>query len=315
MRKLSTLAVLLAACIGMSAQEKVTFMPAWTPQAQFAGFYVALEKGFYAAEGLDVTIEHMGINSSIPGIVRIKEGEVDIIESHPIQSLLAREEGLKIVNVFQVTQNTGIMIASHKPVPDIKSLEGMKIGRWKSGFSEICEICLASNHVNVEWVPFLSGINLYISKAVDATVVMSYNELNSVFEAVGTLPEDHLVKFSDYGYNIPEDGLYVTEDYLAKHADIVAKFCEATRKGWLWCRDNREEALDIVMDYVEKTGVRTSRYHQQEMLKGMLDLTVNPDSGNMDFQQIPEDRYNSLMDILVKMNYLSNPIPYKEFIR
>lgn len=315
MKKLLTLIIFLTSCLGMNAQEKITFMPVWTPQAQFAGFYVALEKGFYAAEGLDATIEHMGINSSKPGILRIAEGEVDIIGSHPIQSLMARDGGLKIVNVLQLTQNTGLTIVSHKPIPDIQSLNGMKIARWKSGFSEICEVCLASNNVNVEWIPFLNGINIFISNAVDATVVMSYNELNALREAVGTIPEDHIIKFSDYGYNIPEDGLYVTEDYLAKHPDTVAKFCEATKKGWLWCREHPEEALDILMDYVDKAGVKTSRYHQQLMLQGMLDLLINSDTGKMDFQQLREDRYNALIESLIKMNFISKPIQYKEFIR
>lgn len=315
MKRLLTIILFLTAVIRLGAQEKMTFMPAWTPQAQFVGFYVALEKGYFASEGLDVTIEHMGVNSSKPGILRIEEGEVDIIGSHPIQALLARESGLKIVNVLQLTQDTGIMIVSHKPIPDIKSLEGMKIGRWKSGFSEICEVCLMSNNVNVEWVPFLSGINLFISKAVDATVAMSYNEMNSIIEAVGSIPEEQIIKFSDYGYNIPEDGLYVTEDYLEKHADAVKKFCEASKKGWLWCFDNKEEALDILMGYVERTGVKTSRYHQKVMLDEMLKLIINPDSGKPDFKQIRENNFNKLIDNLMSMNYLSKNVSYKEFIR
>lgn len=316
MKKLLTILFSLTICIGgLVAREKITFMPAWTPQAQFIGFYVAQEKGFYAEEGLDVAIEHMGINSSKSGILRIAEGEVDIIGSHPIQSLLAREGGLKIVNVLQIAQNTALMVVSHKPIPDIKSLNGMKVGRWKSGFSEICEVCLTSNNVEVEWIPFLSGINLFISKAVDATVVMSYNEMNSILEAVGDIPDDHIIKFSDYGYNIPEDGLYVTEEYLATHGDEVAKFCEATKKGWLWCYEHKEEALDILMDYVARTGVRTSRYHQQLMLDGMLELIINSNTGKPDFLQIQEGKFNTLVDALVKLNYLSKPVSYKEFIR
>lgn len=315
MRKSFTLILFLIICQCLIAQEKITFMPAWSPQAQFAGYYVALEKGFYANKGLDVTIEHVGINSSKPGTVRLKQGEVDIIVSHPIQALLARNGGLPLVNVLQVFQNTGLMIVCHKAISDIKALEGMKVGIWETGFSEVCEVCLKSNGVHVEWVPYLNGINLFISKAIDATVVMSYNELNLLREAMGEIPEDHIIKFSDYGYKIPEDGLYVTEEYLATHGKTVNDFKSATKNGWIYCKEHPEEALDIVMDYVAKAGVKTSRFHQGLMLNGIIDLVTNINTGNPDFLQIQEGGFNKMVSYLVSMGYLSRPITYNEFVR
>lgn len=315
MRKSFTLILFLIICQCLIAQEKITFMPNWSPQAQFAGYYVALEKGFYANKGLDVTIEHVGMNSSKPGTVRLKQGEVDIIVSHPIQALIARNGGLPLVNVLQIFQNTGLMIVCHKAISDIKALEGMKVGIWETGFSEVCEVCLKSNGVHVEWVPYLNGINLFISKAIDATVVMSYNELNLLREAMGEIPEDHIIKFSDYGYKIPEDGLYVTEEYLATHGKIVNDFKSATKNGWKYCKEHPEEALDIVMDYVAKAGIKTSRFHQGLMLKGALDLITNINTGNLDFLQLQEGGFNKMVSYLVSIGYLSRPITYNEFVR
>lgn len=305
----------MLAGIASMAQEKMTFMPSWLPQAQFTGYYVALEKGFFADEGLDVTIEHIGVNSSKPGIDRLEEGEVDIIVSHPIQALLARDRGLKVKSVLQVNQTTAMMIVSRKKLDGPKSLNGLRIGRWKTGFSEICEVCCLSNGLEVEWVPFLNGINLFISGAIDATVCMSYNEYYALLEAVGDIPPEYTITFRDCGYDIPEDGLYVTEDYLAKHGDAVDKFCRATKKGWDWSIEHPDEALDIVMDYVAKCGVKTNRYHQKLMMEGIFELLVDHIYGEVDYEPIPQDVFDSLVKSLLQLGYIKNPVTYNEFVR
>lgn len=316
MKKTMLISFALACTLGASAQlQKMTFMPAWTPQAQFAGYYVAKDLGFFEEEGIDLTIEHMGINSAKPGIVRIAEGEVDIIESHPIQALLARDIGTNVKNVCQIAQNTGMMLVSHEPIDSLKSLEGKKIGRWQSGFSEICEISCIANDLHVNWVPFLNGINLFISGAIDASVVMSYNEYNLLIEAMGEIPQENVIRFADFGYDIPEDGLYVTEQYLAQHPEAVDGFCRAAKRGWTWCLDHREEAIDIVMKWTKEAGIRTNRYHQRLMLDGMLDLLKNPRTGEVDYASIDKDKFDTLVNFLVQLNYISEPVSYKEFFK
>ncbi len=308
-----TMAMALCMAVSAKAQEKMTLMPAWLPQSQFAGYYVALEKGFYADENIDLTIEHMGVNSSKPGIERIGSGEVDIIISHPIQALMARDYGLKVKNVLQVTQNTGIMIVSHKKLDGPQSLNGQSIGRWKSGFSEICEICCLNNNLDVKWVPFLNGINLFMSGAIDATVVMKYNEYYSLVEAMGSIDPENVLWFADCGYDIPEDGLYVTEEYLAGHRDLVERFCRASMKGWNYCVEHKEESVDIVLDYMEKVGVKTNRYHQTVMLDGMIELLRNRETGRIDYAPIPQDKYEKLVRDLLKAHYIETPVSYSEF--
>ena len=307
------MAMALCMAVSAKAQEKMTLMPAWLPQSQFAGYYVALEKGFYADENIDLTIEHMGVNSSKPGIERIGSCEVDIIISHPIQALMARDYGLKVKNVLQVTQNTGIMIVSHKKLDGPQSLNGQSIGRWKSGFSEICEICCLNNNLDVKWVPFLNGINLFMSGAIDATVVMKYNEYYSLVEAMGSIDPENVLWFADCGYDIPEDGLYVTEEYLVGHRDLVERFCRASMKGWNYCVEHKEECVDIVMDYMEKVGVKTNRYHQTVMLDGMIELLRNRETGRIDYAPIPQDKYDKLVRDLLKAHYIETPVSYSEF--
>jgi len=314
MKKLTIFFTVLLSVFPLLAQEKVTLMPAWRPQAQFAGYYIALEKGFFKEVGLDVTIEHIGVNSSRPPVERLADGEVDIIVSNPIQAILARDNGLKMKNVLQVNQTTGMMIVSHKPINGPKSLDGLSIGRWKIGFNEICDICCKANNIEVEWVPIISGVNVFLAKAVDATVVMSYAEYFDLVEAMGDIPKENTLRFGDCGYDIPEDGLYVTEDYFAAHPETVKKICEATKKGWNWCIDHREEAVDIIMDYVKSQGVRTNRFHQASMLDEMLNLLIDTKMDEVDYEPVPQDVFDVLVRYLVEMGLISKPVTYNDFL-
>ena len=218
-----------------------------------------------------------------------------------------------MAETLQVTQSTGMMVVSHKTLDGPQSLNGQSIGRWKSGFSEICEICCLNNNLDVRWVPFLNGINLFVSKAVDATVVMSYNEYYSLVEAMGSIDPDKVLRFADCGYDIPEDGLYVTEEYLATHRELVDRFCRATIKGWNYCVEHKEESIDIVMGFMEKAGVMTNRYHQSVMLDGMIELLKNRQTGLIDYSPIPQDKYDKLIEDLLKTNFIQEPVSYSDF--
>jgi len=314
MKKFTVLLMAIFFSWPLLSQEKITFMPAWQPQAQFAGYYIALEKGFYKEAGIDVTIEHIGVNSSRSPIERLSDGEVDIIVANPIQAILSRDKGHPVKNVLQVNQTTGMMIVSHKPISGPISLEGLSIARWKSGFNEICEVCCRANGINVNWVPILGGINVFLAEAVDATVVMTYAEYFDLVEAMGDIPKENTLRFSDCGYDIPEDGLYVTEEYLNAHPETVRKFCEATRKGWNWCLENREEAVDIIMAYLKSLGVRTNHFHQSSMLDEMLQLMVDRNMDEVDYEPVPQDVFNVLVKYLVEMGYISKPVTYNDFL-
>ena len=315
MKRILSSILAISLCLSLGAQEKIRLMPAWTPQAQFAGYYVAKDMGFYAEQGLDVDIQHIGVNSSKSGVSRIAEGEVDLIISNPIQALLARENGTGLVNVLQVNQSTGMMIVSHNPISGPQDLNGLKVGRWKSGFTEICLMWGKANDLHVEWIPFLNGINAFISGALDATVVMSYNEYYQLVEAMGEIPEENCIHFSDCGYDIPEDGVYATEEYVASHREAVDKFCEATKKGWDWCLEHREEAVDIVLAHMKECKLRSSRYHQTLMLDGILDLLYDKNLGMVSYEQISPDLFRHLVRELTQMGILSGEVSYGEFFK
>ena len=309
------LAVMLVLSWAPAQAQVVTFMPQWTPQTQFAGYYVAVEKGFYAEEGLDVIIDHFGGSSTESVVEKLARNKVDIITTQLVSAVLARDKGLKLVNVLQTTQINGLMCATNFPIESPQSLEGKKIGRWKVGFGEVSDMFCYRNGLTVEWIPYIQGINLFVSGAVDALLCYSFSEYLQLVLATGSIAEDHVIRFRDFGLDFPEDGLYVSEDYYKKNQDVVDKFVRASRKGWDYAREHPDEALDISMDFIRDYNVATSRTLQRMMLEEMLRLQVNPKTGVADYAPVSREVFESLNASLREMGYVKGIIKYEEMIR
>lgn len=196
------------------------------------GFYVASNMGYYKEAGLDVVIKHP--SASKPSINYLKEGESQFITQNLVTAMSFIDNGIPLVNVLQMSQQNNLMIVSHTPLNGKESLRGKKVGHWKSGFSELPMAMDKKFGLGIQWVPFISNVNLYISCAIDATVAMSYNEFFQLKIAGQRIKDEQLLYMRDIGYNVPEDGVYVTAEFYRKHKDLVTKFAEATRKGWEW---------------------------------------------------------------------------------
>ena len=305
---LMTLCMAVATLFHAHAQQ-ITFTPQWTPQSQFAGYYAALENGYYAEAGLDVAIVHP--TSSNNSMDMIKDGTSDIITSELIQAMMTTDADMKLVNLLQTTQHsTLVLISRTKNVRDFADLAGCRIGTWKVGFSEIPHMIDEEQHLDIEWVKLINSLNLYIAGAIDATLAKSYNEL-ILFSMSGITPGSVLY-FSEHGYDFPEDGLYVSEAFYKKNPEKCRLFAEASKKGWDWVRDNREEALDIVMKYVKESNVPTNRYNQKWMLDAILEAHEDV-KGGLPSYRLDEDAFNRLNEALVKYGYIARPVVYERF--
>ena len=277
--------VFCAACV-VNAQPKLVFTPQWTAQSQFVGFYVASSMGFYQEAGLDVVIRHPA--ASKPSIDYLTEGESQFITLNLVTAMSFIDNGIPLVNVLQMSQQNNLMIVSHTPLSGKESLRGMKVGHWKSGFSELPMAMDKKYGLGIHWVPFVSNINLYISGAIDAALAMSYNEFFQLKMAGQRIKKEQLLYMRDIGYNVPEDGVYVTADFYSKHKDLAIKFAEATRKGWEWAVDHPEEALDIVMLTMRQTGTAGNMIAQQWMIKEILHQLADKDTGKRSYKLEPK---------------------------
>ena len=307
MKNLLSLLCLLCISSFSGYAQKITFSPQWSAQSQFAGYYAALEKGFYDEAGLDVSIVHP--SNSYSSINMLKDGTTDFITCELIQAMMASDKGIRLVNLLQTTQHTTLVLISHeKNISKMSDLAGRRIGTWKVGFSEIPYIIDKEHKLGVEWVKFINPLNIYISRAIDATLGKSYNE-GILFSMSGITPGS-ILRFSEMGYDYPEDGLYVSEAFFKKNPDVCRKFAEASRKGWEWVRNNRKEAVDIVMKYVKEANVSTNIYVQQWMLEEVLEMQED-EKGEAPSYQLNANAFYWLNDVLLKHGYISKPVEYE----
>ena len=307
MKNLLSLLCLLCISSFSGYAQKITFSPQWSAQSQFAGYYAALEKGFYDEAGLDVSIVHP--SNSYSSINMLKDGTTDFITCELIQAMMASDKGIRIVNLLQTTQHTTLVLISHeKNISKMSDLAGRRIGTWKVGFSEIPYIIDKEHKLGVEWVKFINPLNIYISRAIDATLGKSYNE-GILFSMSGITPGS-ILRFSEMGYDYPEDGLYVSEAFFKKNPDVCRKFAEASRKGWEWVRNNRKEAVDIVMKYVKEANVSTNIYVQKWMLEEVLEMQED-EKGEAPSYQLNANAFYWLNDVLLKHGYISKPVEYE----
>ena len=271
--------VLAVAALQARAAEKVTLQLKWVTQAQFAGYYVAKDKGFYREEGLDVEIKSGGPDIN-PSQV-IAGGGADVIVDWMPSALAAREKGVPIVNIAQVFQRSGMQLTCRKD-SGIKSpadFKGRTLGVWFYGneypfLSWMDKLGLKTTGGEGGVKVLKQGFNVdpLLQKQADCISTMTYNEYWQLIDG-GMKPESLLVfKYEDQGVATLEDGLYTTEKAIAdpSMAARLAKFVRASMKGWDYAIKNQAEAVKIVLKN-DASGAQTEK-HQARMMKEIAKL-------------------------------------------
>lgn len=263
------------------AADDVTLQLKWVTQAQFAGYYVALDKGFYADEDLNVTIKPGGPDIA-PAQV-IAGGGADVVLDWMPSALASREKGLPLVNIAQPYKSSGMMLTCRKDagIETPADFKGKTLGVWffgneypflswmsKLGYSTEGGpdgVTVLKQGFNVD--PLLQGQAACVS-------TMTYNEYWQVIDA-GLKPEELVVfKYEDQGVATLEDGMYVMEENLNDPAfvDKMVRFVRASMKGWKWAEENPEDAAMIVLDN-DASGAQTEE-HQIRMMTEVAKLTA-----------------------------------------
>ena len=288
--------------------ETIVFTPQWTAQAQFAGYYVAEAKGFYREAGVKVRIEHP--SATQPAMSRLRKNECQATTLQLCQAMEIVDEGVPLVNILQTSMNNAMVIVSARG-KDPLTQKGARVGIWSVGFGQLA-ICMSiKDHLDYQWVRFAQNVNLFVAGALDATLAMSYNEYYQLVQAGIEMTDKNVYRFCDHGYNVQEDGVYMTRAYYEKHRDQAAKFAQASRKGWEWAAQHPDEALDIVMHYVDKNHIATNRVLQRLMLKEVLRLQVDRESKKREFRLRP-DMVRLASRLMVDNKMLTREVTYEE---
>ncbi len=273
-------AVSLMAMQAMAA-EKVTLQLKWVTQAQFAGYYVAKDKGYYEEEGLDVDIKPGG--PDISPVQVLAGGGADVVVDWMPDALANREKGLDLVNIAQPFKSSGMMLTCLKETGITKpeDLKGKTLGVWFFGneypFLSWMSKLGFSTQGGADGVTVLKqGFNVdpLLQKQAACISTMTYNEYWQIIEA-GVKAEDLITfKYEDQGVATLEDGLYVLGDKLkdAAFKEKMVKFVRASMKGWKYAEQNPDEAAGIVLDN-DASGAQKED-HQKRMMSEVAKLTA-----------------------------------------
>jgi NitT/TauT family transport system substrate-binding protein len=242
----------------------------WVAQAQFAGFYAAEEQGFYEDLGLDVTILPGGPDIVPEQVVASEQAEFGI---NWMASLLAtREQGTPLVNIAQIYTYGGMrqLAWADGEIETAEDLRGKRVAVWFGGNEYNLLATLNKYDIDpdsdVELVAQPFDMNLLLNREVDAAAAMTYNELYQVLSAGHTIDELNIIDFNEEDTAMLEDGVFAREDWLEEpgNKDIAARFLAGTFQGWIYCRENPESCVDIVLAN-DASGVMTREAQAWQM--------------------------------------------------
>lgn len=278
----TTLAAALALGVTSAyAADKVALQLKWVTQAQFAGYYVAADKGFYAEEGLEVEIKPGGPDIA-PAQV-IAGGGADVVLDWMPSALASREKGLGLVNIAQPFKSSGMMLTCRKDsgITSPADFKGKTLGVWFFGneypfLSWMSKLGIPTDGSDGGVTVLKQGFNVdpILNKQADCVSTMTYNEYWQIIDA-GLSADDLVVfKYEDQGVATLEDGIYVLEENLKDEAfkDKMVRFVRASMKGWKYAEENPDEAAEIVLDN-DASGAQTEK-HQKRMMGEIAKLTA-----------------------------------------
>lgn len=251
------------------AQQKlvpVRLQLKWFPQAQFAGFFVAQQKGFYRAEGLDVQFLPIGDQSPIQ---TVSTGTADFGTTWITDLLTARQQGLPVVHIAQVFQKSGYTLVAlkNKNIGKVTDFKGKRLGVWPSGNEYPAVALLKRNKLtssldstvarpDVQAVTYPFDPALVFPDKVDLVSAMTYNELNQIQGLGYSMDKLQVFRMADLGVNLLEDLMFTTERVLNERnfrnsglsgREVAARLVRASLKGWDYAVKNQAEAVSIVL--------------------------------------------------------------------
>ena len=270
----AALAAVAFSATASAADNKVTVQLKWVAQAQFAGYFVAKDKGLYEKAGLDVTVKPGGPDIAPEQV--IAAGGADVIVDWMPAALAARDKGEPLVNIAQIFQKSGLELTCRKDsgVKTPADFKGKTLGVWFYGneypfMAWMNKLHYTTDGANPDVTVLKQGFNVdpILQKQAACISTMTYNEYHQILES-GQLKESDLkvFKYQDEGVAVLEDGLYALEKSVKDPAMAakLAKFVKASDEGWEWAAKHPAEAVDIVLKN-DTSGAQT-KVHQTTMM-------------------------------------------------
>ena len=261
-----------------AALSVVRLVLQWQPQSQFAGYYLARDKGLYRAVGLDLRLLHANpLHSSLD---MLRAGAADVATLFLTDALIAtsprfadRSVEAAIVQVAQLVQRSNLMLLAWKDmgVTQAKGLDGQRISYWPGGFSTSFQAFFAASGIRPEVVPQYYSVNLFLRRGVVGCAAMEYNEYHRIWQSGVDSERITAFRMRDYGLGFAEDGLYATAPWVRDHPAVARAVRRASLAGWAYAHAHPQEAIDAVLAEARQAGVSTNLPHERWMLRHILD--------------------------------------------
>jgi NitT/TauT family transport system substrate-binding protein len=255
--------------------DQVRLQLQWVAQSQFAGYFAALDEGMYEDECLEVTILE-GDVQIVPQTV-LATGGAEFALAWVPKALVSREEGADIVNIAQVFERSGtLMVAfADSGIASVEDFAGRNVGNWGFGNEFELTAALAEAGITEDELSLVSQdftMNALLNGEIDVAEAMTYNEYAQVLEAVnpdtGELyqPEDlNVIDFNEVGTAMLQDAVWAESSWLAENEDVAERFLRASFRGWVFCRDNFDACVDIVLNHGTTLGASHQRWQLNEI--------------------------------------------------
>jgi NitT/TauT family transport system substrate-binding protein len=294
--------------------KKASLIPQWVPQAQFAGYYVAKERGIYEKHGIDLTIIPGGPGRQPSDY--LANGQAQFATMWLASGLEMRASGKRVVNIAQMMQRSALMLVAKQSsgIREPQDMNGKKVGLWGPIFQIQPKAFFEKYDLKVRIVRQSYSVDLFLRDGVDVASAMWYNEYHTLLNS-GLDPRELVTFFfHDHGLNFPEDGIYALEDTFLEDPDLCRSFVSASIKGWRYAFSHPETALDIVMRNLKREHIPARRVHQRWMLNRIKDLMLWPDSRGPTGILQPLD-YLRVAEVLKEHGLIGNIPDFTSFFR
>lgn len=317
---LALAALLLCASQALAAGPKrAALVLQWQPQAQFAGFYVAHEKGFYREAGVELTLIPGG--QDVVASRLLAQGQAQFatmflatgIERH------AKTAGTPqaVAHLAQLVQRSALMLVTRADsgIREPEDLHGRRVSLWDNEFRLQPLALFRRLGITPVLLPQSSTMGLFLRGGVDAASAMWYNEYHTLL-ATGFEPEDlRLFFFRDLDLNYPEDGIYTLDKTLKADPELCRAVVAASLRGWSYAFEHPEEALDIVLARMREAHVPVSRAHQRFMLARMRDVMLPRAQGDTPLGELKREDFDRVARDLAAQGVIKGPPDFAAFSR
>lgn len=283
----------------------------WLPQAQFAGFLMAEEKGFYARRGVDLEIVPGGPDVNVSR--HLAEGRAEFATMFLSTALERRASGMNLVHIGQIVHQSALMLVARtdSDVRSLNDLQGRRVGMWGPDFQIQPRALFKRLGIEVEVVEQAPSMDLFMRGGLDAVSAMWYNEYHTLMSYGLNEKDMTAFFFRDLDLNFPEDGLYCLRETYERDPAAARAVAQATLEGWAYVFAHPEEALELVVRRMKEHKVRANRAHQRWMLARMQDIIL---AGGAPRLNLDRADFEAATAALVEQGFISDPPGYADFV-